>query len=534
MKYFIILFSIFAILSVACADILHVPSQYSTIQAAVDSVSSGDTIKVAPGIYGAVHAVGLTNVVFIGSGFLEPNKTVVNGNNNVRGFLLENSDSVKICGFEIGYCWQECVNLRFCTNSIIADNYIHDCNDNLGNGLNILSCENIIIKRNIIAHNIEHGLYIDHPYHPEYYSRNIEVLNNTIVETGIGTWGGSGVVQTWSDTGFVFMNNITAFHSDYGLWYKFGSRSTTSVISFNDNFGNLMAPWGRCLPDIGNIYADPLFVGGTGAEQYQLQANSPCIDAGCPLGPRDPDSTIADIGAFYFHQVVNGVTVNIIPFHSPIILTPGQGCGWFKYWIDVINNAGNYQFTDIWIEAILPDSTTHHEIRVWDNINIPAGTYTYLFHQLVPPSAPAGEYTFMISAGEYPNTVNSSDYFTFTKVSTDENNSSALNSWICNGDFGDFIDSSVRINISNDYNLSCSPNPFNSSTQIQFQLPHSGMTTVRVYNISGREVASLMNGYLQEGAHSVNWNAGGLSSGIYFVEINHPVGRQIQRVLYLK
>jgi len=50
-----------------------------------------------------------------------------------------------------------------------------------------------------------------------------------------------------------------------------------------------------------NIFLNPLFSAG-----YHLQPGSPCIDAGDPTSPLDPDSTIADIGAFYFDQLPVG------------------------------------------------------------------------------------------------------------------------------------------------------------------------------------------------------------------------------------
>ncbi|MFH1861613.1 MAG: T9SS type A sorting domain-containing protein, partial [bacterium] len=52
-----------------------------------------------------------------------------------------------------------------------------------------------------------------------------------------------------------------------------------------------------------NIFLDPLFVNIVPVN-YHLTANSPCIDAGDPSSPLDPDSTIADIGAFYFHHTL--------------------------------------------------------------------------------------------------------------------------------------------------------------------------------------------------------------------------------------
>ncbi|MBU1652625.1 right-handed parallel beta-helix repeat-containing protein, partial [bacterium] len=51
-----------------------------------------------------------------------------------------------------------------------------------------------------------------------------------------------------------------------------------------------------------NIFMDPLFYATSGDSAWRLTANSPCIDAGDPLSPFDPDSTIADMGAYYFHH----------------------------------------------------------------------------------------------------------------------------------------------------------------------------------------------------------------------------------------
>jgi hypothetical protein len=52
-------------------------------------------------------------------------------------------------------------------------------------------------------------------------------------------------------------------------------------------------------PGAGNINSDPLFV-NPAIGDYHLQPTSPCINAGDPLSPLDPDGTIADMGAFYF------------------------------------------------------------------------------------------------------------------------------------------------------------------------------------------------------------------------------------------
>lgn len=65
------------------------------------------------------------------------------------------------------------------------------------------------------------------------------------------------------------------------------------------------------------------------------------------------------------------------------------------------------------------------------------------------------------------------------------------------------------------------PNPFNPSTTIPFSLPagRRHMVTLQVYDMLGRPVATLWNGTLEGGEHSVVWNAGTLSSGLYIVRL---------------
>jgi plastocyanin len=60
------------------------------------------------------------------------------------------------------------------------------------------------------------------------------------------------------------------------------------------------------------------------------------------------------------------------------------------------------------------------------------------------------------------------------------------------------------------------PNPFNPSTNISFVIPTSGLVNLKVFNILGNEITTLLNEQLFAGEHTVPFNAQGLSSGIYF------------------
>ena len=63
------------------------------------------------------------------------------------------------------------------------------------------------------------------------------------------------------------------------------------------------------------------------------------------------------------------------------------------------------------------------------------------------------------------------------------------------------------------------PNPFNPSTNIVFSLPQNGFVTLMVYDISGREAATLVSGLKQAGTYNVNFDASNLSSGVYFYKL---------------
>ncbi len=78
------------------------------------------------------------------------------------------------------------------------------------------------------------------------------------------------------------------------------------------------------------------------------------------------------------------------------------------------------------------------------------------------------------------------------------------------------------------------PNPFNPSTTITFAIPQSAKTTLKVYNILGQEVASLVDGYETNGVHQVLFNADRLSSGVYFYQLKSGSFVQSKKMVLLK
>jgi len=78
------------------------------------------------------------------------------------------------------------------------------------------------------------------------------------------------------------------------------------------------------------------------------------------------------------------------------------------------------------------------------------------------------------------------------------------------------------------------PNPFNASTTIEFSLPEAENVSLRLFNLSGQEVAVLADGVHEAGRHAVQLNANDLSSGIYFYRLESAQRSIQQKMVLLK
>ncbi|HTP12148.1 MAG TPA: Ig-like domain-containing protein [Bacteroidota bacterium] len=78
------------------------------------------------------------------------------------------------------------------------------------------------------------------------------------------------------------------------------------------------------------------------------------------------------------------------------------------------------------------------------------------------------------------------------------------------------------------------PNPFNPSTAISYQLSAASQVTLKVFDLLGREVATLVNGERQPGRYSVTWDASGLSSGVYLCRLQAGNLVQTRKMVLMK
>jgi len=114
-----------------------------------------------------------------------------------------------------------------------------------------------------------------------------------------------------------------------------------------------------------------------------------------------------------------------------------------------------------------------------------------------------------------------------------------------NNHFSDFS-SSVSVNFSqfnktnsgfviNEYELKQNhPNPFNPNTQINYSIKSAGLATIKVYDLLGTEVATLVNEIKAAGSYSVNFNATNLASGIYFYTLTSGNYSSTKKLILLR
>ncbi len=78
------------------------------------------------------------------------------------------------------------------------------------------------------------------------------------------------------------------------------------------------------------------------------------------------------------------------------------------------------------------------------------------------------------------------------------------------------------------------PNPFNPSTIIRYSVPKAQVVTIKVYNMLGQEVATLLNNMQNPGNYEVNFNANNLASGVYFYTLSAGNFKSVKKMMLLK
>ncbi|MBD3232430.1 MAG: T9SS type A sorting domain-containing protein [candidate division Zixibacteria bacterium] len=219
--------------------------------------------------------------------------------------------------------------------------------------------------------------------------------------------------------------------------------------------------------------------------------------------------------------------IGMIPNNPPIEIPAG---GSFRYRGTITNKTNQTINTDVWIMLDVPGIGMYGPIQQFNNVPLqPNQTLTSpTITQNVPGFAPLGTYKYIANCGDYPSDIEHSYSFEFTVTAPAGAQSTewAVSRW---------FEDELLVNIPSDEIITTHyPNPFNARTDITFNIPTAMDVNLTVYNVMGQEVTTLCDGYLDAGYHSISWEAGNRSSGVYFYKLQIGEEQITRRMTLLK
>jgi nitrous oxidase accessory protein NosD len=357
--------------------------------------------------------------------------------------------------------------------------------------------DSMFFENNLVVVGKYYGIYL------ESYGgfKNAPIRNNTLIgdTTSFGEFRPQVVgIGNFSNE---IRNNIIS-KGYYGIVAsRHDGYDSNPQVSYNDLWNNVdnYHVYGTASIDTslgGNIYLDPMFVGGG---DYHLQYGSPCIDAGDP-NIKDPDSSRSDIGC-YGGAYGETYTYQDYPPKAPDSLSANSlntviVLSWKPNTESDLSHYLVYRDT---IQAFIPDT-----LKIV--ANIPKDSSVFRDHDFVMGKT----YYYQVSALDL--TAHQSEY-------SDELEVEATS-------VGEYTEEENRPPV---YRLFQNyPNPFNSSTVIWYFLPDVGYqpaeVEITVYNILGKVVRTLVNKRQFPGNHRILWDGKDdsgdeVASGIYFCKL---------------
>ncbi len=239
-------------------------------------------------------------------------------------------------------------------------------------------------------------------------------------------------------------------------------------------------------------------------------------DMGFSAGGYPTPATSTFVGTGFVGGVPSFTVTLTYNYGSPV--PAGGGAINFDAWLQ--NNETFPVNFDLWIEIppqVTPPSVPNR------NLTFPAGHIIDRDDMNWPITAawPAGNYTMDWYIGDMSTwTAWASDSFPFVKSADDDGSGYVL--WEVDGDPLDQLFEGIDLGemVVNEFALLGSyPNPFNPSTTINYTLNSTNRVQLSVYDLSGREVATLVDGYRDAGTHEAQFDASGLASGIYIYRL---------------
>ncbi|MCX6641290.1 MAG: S8 family serine peptidase [bacterium] len=247
---------------------------------------------------------------------------------------------------------------------------------------------------------------------------------------------------------------------------------------------------------------------------------------------------------------VSGVFLNVdLTSLTPIIIIPPNG-GSFSYTIHLTNRDNQSHPIDYWSDLVLPNGFHYGPIMGPITRTLSANSViTRQRIQSIPPNAPPGSYLLIAYLGDYASSICDRDTIAFAKQGAGSYTQLA-------GFVNSEQDIAVDLNsqpLPEGLSFNVSPNPFNPTTTLSFELRAASFVTLEIFDINGRVVgahgmrpnvggggsagachAPLQDTWYDAGTHTIPFDGSGLPSGIYFCRLNAGSTTSTVKLVLLK
>jgi len=530
---------------------LLVPSEYATIQAAIDSADDGDMILVADGTYVENINFGGKNLKLVGA---NQETTIIDGDNAgtvvtfengenstaiLSGFTITNGNGSGIEGYEGRGGGVFCINSSPTLKDLTVNgNQAETSGAGLWFGYSNSQLVDLIISNNVAAGELGAGGGISINYNSDLTLTNMLVIGNEAAYgAGIELWSysnpllnsvtivgntgsyGSGLLLS-GGCHSTLINSILWDNSPHEIQIGVSENQPDSVsISYSDISGGqdsiLTNDNGEIIWGLGNIDANPLFCGSDSGD-FTLSENSPCIGAG------------------YFGANMGAFDVGCGPYNfSPTEFSLSEPSNNTQLTIDESNMNDGY-ITFSWGESSDANSDS-------------------LYYLMRAASTEIGDHGMDTNA-----TSITVSYVDIIEDMSENNVTAAALEWTVhvtdgidtveadNAPFSITIDGANALRtyleglLPDEFALHQNyPNPFNPVTTLRYDLAEDAVVNIIIHDMLGRQVKTLINRTQDAGYKSVNWNATNdygkpVSAGIYLYQIQAGEYISTKKMVLLK
>ncbi len=473
---------------------------FATLQHAADLVSSGDSVLVLNGNYVGfdIRTNGSQSLPTVFKAI--ENNVVIDQRNSVTpdGINIENISRIVIDGFEVMDQPRAGIRIVLSDFVIIRNNY---CHNNYRWGIFTGFTDDITIENNSCSFSEdEHGIYLSNSSDRAIIRNNHSYNNNGcgIHMNGDISMGGDGIISNAVVEGNIIHDN----------GYGGGSAINMDGVQNSEIFNNLI--YNNHATGIAMYQID----GGDASKNNKVYNNT-------IIQPTDGRWCIISVDGSTGNTLYNNILINHHSFRGSISLDAASMIGFTSNYNILVNRLsdddGNSNMTlSQWqgmgydTNSMIADpedqifvdypNNNFHLIQNAQSVN--AGTDLVLqtvFEDLDNISRPQG-LGFDIGCYEFTNA---------TSVE-EENLPEALK-------------------LFQNY-----PNPFNPTTTVQYAIPQKSNVTLKIYDVLGNEIATLVNEEKDRGVHTVNFDASQLASGIYIYKLQAGSFVETKKMILMK